>query len=152
MRQNQVDALGDLSSLKNRDTTFAVISRAPLAKLEAYKAQKRWIIAWFSSFESEFNYDFHVTLDARVAPVEYNYRNQAETGEKMGRAVTLEGEHHGLSVLFRADSDIFHSTWSSLGAANRCRMLIAFWTRLRTDGQQGFEDSPPGWPQKPTYC
>ena len=35
-----VDALGDLSMLKDKDTTFAVVSRAPLAKLEAYKAKK----------------------------------------------------------------------------------------------------------------
>jgi predicted dithiol-disulfide oxidoreductase (DUF899 family) len=35
-----VDALGDVSPLNNRDTTFVVVSRAPLAKLKAYKAQK----------------------------------------------------------------------------------------------------------------
>ena len=61
-----------------RDTTFVVVSRAPLAKLEAYKAQKGWSIPWFSSFGSDFNYDFHVTLDPKVAPAEYNYRNKAE--------------------------------------------------------------------------
>jgi predicted dithiol-disulfide oxidoreductase (DUF899 family) len=73
-----VDALGNLSLLKNRDTTFVVVSRAPLTKLEAYKAQKGWSIAWFSSFGSDFNYDFHVTHDTKVAPPEYNYRNNAE--------------------------------------------------------------------------
>src|SRR5882672_10006404 len=51
-----VNALGDLSLLQERDTAFVVISRAPLAKLEAYKAQKGWTIAWFSSFGSDFNY------------------------------------------------------------------------------------------------
>src|ERR1700738_2300545 len=40
------DALGDLSTLKDRDTTFALISRAPLAKLEAYKAEKAWSVPW----------------------------------------------------------------------------------------------------------
>src|ERR1700704_6018984 len=73
-----VDALGDLSMLNKLDTTFVLISRAPLAKLESYKAQKGWTIPWFSSFGSDFNYDFHVTLDPKVAPVEYNYRDQAE--------------------------------------------------------------------------
>ena len=73
-----IDALGDLSLLRKRDTNFVVVSRAPLAKLEAYKAQKGWSIAWFSSFGSEFNYDFHVSLDPKVAPAEYNYRNKAE--------------------------------------------------------------------------
>jgi predicted dithiol-disulfide oxidoreductase (DUF899 family) len=146
-----VDALGDLSPLKNRDTTFVVVSRAPLAKLEAYKAQKGWSIVWFSSFGSDFNYDFHVTLDPKVAPVEYNYRNLAETEAKTGHAVTLEGEHHGLSVLFRVDGDIFH-TYSVF--ARGCESLPNAYRLLdaTTYGrQQDFEDSPSGWPQKPTY-
>jgi predicted dithiol-disulfide oxidoreductase (DUF899 family) len=72
------DALGDLSALADRDTTLVLVSRAPLAKLDAYKAQRGWSLPWFSSFGSDFNYDFHVTLDANVAPVEYNYRPKAE--------------------------------------------------------------------------
>ena len=79
-----VNALGDLSLLNKRDTTFAVVSRAPLAKLETYKAEKGWTIPWFSSFESDFNYDFHVTLDENIAPVEDNYRNKAEMDAKKG--------------------------------------------------------------------
>src|SRR5438132_11375414 len=62
-----VNALGDLSLLDKCDTKFVVVSRAPLAKLDAHKAQKGWIIAWFSSFGSDFNYDFYVTLDPKVA-------------------------------------------------------------------------------------
>src|ERR1700682_4683089 len=61
-----VDSLADLSLLKKKDTTFVIASRSPLAKLEAYKAEKGWSIAWFSSFGSDFNYDFHVTLDEKV--------------------------------------------------------------------------------------
>ena len=76
-----VNALGDLSMLNERDTSFALISRAPLAKLEAYKARKGWKWPWYSSFGSDFNYDFHVTLDERVAPVEYNYRSRRREGE-----------------------------------------------------------------------
>lgn len=146
-----VDALGDLSPLKKRNTTFVVVSRAPLAKLEAYKAQKGWSIVWFSSFGSDFNYDFHVTLDPKVAPVEYNYRDQAETEAKTGHSVTLEGEHHGLSVLFRVDGDIFHA-YSVF--ARGCESLPNAYRLLDATPygrQQDFEDSPPGWPQKPTY-
>src|SRR3984893_7028035 len=61
-----VDALGALSRLNARATTWVLVSRAPLAKLDAYKAQRGWSIPWFSSFGSDFNYDFHVTLDANV--------------------------------------------------------------------------------------
>ena len=146
-----VDALGDLSLLNKADTTFAVISRAPLAKLEAYKAQKGWDISWFSSFENAFNYDFHTTLDPKVAPVEYNFRNKAETEAAKGHPVAMEGEAHGLSVFFRIDDDIFH-TYSAY--ARGCESLTDAYRLLDTTPygrQQDFEDSPSGWPQKPTY-
>jgi predicted dithiol-disulfide oxidoreductase (DUF899 family) len=144
-----VSALGDLSLLKQRDTTFVLISRAPLAKLEAYKAQQGWSIPWFSSFGSDFNYDFHVTLDPKVAPVEYNYRNKAELEAALGHAI--EGEEHGLSVFFRLDNDVFH-TYSTY--ARGTESLTDTYRLLDTTPygrQQEFEDSPPGWPQKPTY-
>lgn len=145
-----VDALGNLSLLEKRDTTFVVISRAPLVKLERYKAEKGWNITWLSSFGSDFNYDLHVTLDAKVAPAEYNFRTEAETAAKKGRPVHLEGEHHGLSVFFRMDDDIFH-TYSVY--ARGCESLPIATRLLDTTPygrQQDFEDSPPGWPQQPT--
>jgi predicted dithiol-disulfide oxidoreductase (DUF899 family) len=146
-----VNALGDLSLLNKRDTTFAVVSRAPLAKLETYKAEKGWTIPWFSSFDSDFNYDFHATLDENIAPVEDNYRNKAEMEAKKGHAVAMEGEHHGLSVFFRVDEDVFH-TYSAY--ARGCELLTNTSSLLDTTPygrQQDFEDSPPGWPQRPTY-
>ena len=146
-----VDSLGDLSLLKKKDTTFVVISRAPLAKLEAYKAEKGWSIAWFSSFGSDFNYDFHVTLDEKVLPPEANFRNKAETEAKKGHAVKMEGEQHGLSVFFQLDDDVFH-TYSVY--ARGCESLSNAYRLLDQTPygrQQDFEDSPSGWPQKPTY-
>jgi predicted dithiol-disulfide oxidoreductase (DUF899 family) len=146
-----VNALGDLSLLNKRDTTFVVISRAPLAKLEAYKAEKGWRIGWFSSFGSDFNYDFHVTLDPNVAPAEYNYRTKAEMAKAVGHSVKMEGEEHGLSVFFRLDNDVFH-TYSVYARGNES--LTDSYRLLDTTPygrQQDFEDSPPGWPQKPTY-
>jgi predicted dithiol-disulfide oxidoreductase (DUF899 family) len=145
-----VDALGDLSLLKNRDTTFVVVSRAPLVMLEAYKAQKKWSIAWFSSFGSDFNYDFHVTLDEKVAPVEYDYRNKVEM-EARKSPNAMKGEEHGLSVFFRLGEDVFH-TYSAY--ARGTEALTDAYRLLDTTPygrQQSFEDSPPGWPQKPTY-
>jgi predicted dithiol-disulfide oxidoreductase (DUF899 family) len=144
-----VDALGDLSMLKDKDTTFAVVSRAPLAKLEAYKAKKRWAITWYSSFDSDFNYDFHVTLDDKVTPIEYNYRNAAELEAKLGRVP--RGEEHGLSVFFESGGDVFHS-YSSYGRGNEGATNAYSLLDLTPYGrQQDFEDSPAGWPQKPTY-
>jgi predicted dithiol-disulfide oxidoreductase (DUF899 family) len=145
-----VDALGDLSGLKKRDSTLVLVSRAPLVKLDAYKAQRGWSIPWFSSFGSDFNYDFHVTLDANVAPVEYNYRPKAEMLARKTPNGT-EGEEHGLSVFFAFDGEVFH-TYSAYGRGTGS--LTDAYALLDTTPygrQQDFEDSPRGWPQKPTY-
>lgn len=145
-----VDALGDLSGLNDRDTTLVLVSRAPVVKLDAYKAQRGWSIPWFSSFGSEFNYDFHVTLDANVAPVEYNYRPKAEMLARKTPNGT-EGEEHGLSVFFSFDGEVFH-TYSAYGRGTGCLTdAYALLDQTPYGRQQDFEDSPAGWPQKPTY-
>jgi predicted dithiol-disulfide oxidoreductase (DUF899 family) len=145
-----VNALGDLSLLNDRDTTFVLVSRAPLPKLEAYKAQKGWSVPWFSSFGSDFNYDFHVTNDEKVAPIEYNYRNKAELEARNGPNA-MEGEEHGLSVFFILDDDVFH-TYSVYARGTEtlpdARNLLDTTPYGR---QQDFEDSPSGSPQRPTY-
>ncbi len=147
-----VDSLGDLSLLEKKDTTFVVISRAPLAKLEAYKAEKGWSIPWFSSFGSDFNDDFHVTLDEKILPPEANFRNKAETEAKKGHTVKMDGEQSGLGVFFQLDPDVFH-TYSvyarGLESLSNAYRLI---DQTPYGRQQDFEDSPPGWPQKPKYA
>jgi predicted dithiol-disulfide oxidoreductase (DUF899 family) len=145
-----VNALGDLSMLEDRDTTFVLISRAPLAKLEAYKAQKGWDRPWFSSFGSQFNYDFHVTLDEDLAPVEYNYRDKAELLAKHGPNL-VKGEAHGLSVFFRIDDDVFHTYSAYARGVESVTDSYSLLDRTPYGRQEDFEDSPPGWPQKPTY-
>ena len=146
-----VNSLGDLSLLNQRDTTFVLVSRAPLAKLEDYKAQKGWKLPWYSSFGSDFNYDFHVTLDENVAPVEYNYRTREEAEKISGGSRYPKGEYHGLSVFFRIDDDLFH-TYSSY--ARGVEGLTNSYSLLDTTPygrQEDWEDSPSGWPQRPTY-
>ena len=85
-----------------RDTTMVWVSRAPISKLEAYKAEHGWTIPWYSSYGSDFNYDFGVTLDPAVAPPRYNFRPEPE----------LDGEFPGTSVFLRVDDAVFH-TYSS---------------------------------------
>jgi predicted dithiol-disulfide oxidoreductase (DUF899 family) len=101
--------------LAARDTTFAVISRAPLDKLERYKAKKGWTFPWYSSFGSPFNYDYHVTVDASVAPVMFNYRNLEEL-EAHGFGWLAEGsfEQPGYSCFLRDGDRVFHS-YSTFG-------------------------------------
>ena len=52
---------GLLAHLHARDTSLAYVARAPLAKIERYKAKRGWTFPWYSSFGSDFNYDFDVT-------------------------------------------------------------------------------------------
>jgi predicted dithiol-disulfide oxidoreductase (DUF899 family) len=146
-----VDALGDLSMLSDRNTSFVVVSRAPLAKLQAYKKERGWNIPWFSSFGSDFNYDFHATLDEEVAPSEYNYRGKAELEKRKAEAYFVSGEQHALSVFFRIGDEVFH-TYSVF--ARGTESLTDAYTLLDTTPygrQEDFEDSPRGWPQRPTY-
>jgi predicted dithiol-disulfide oxidoreductase (DUF899 family) len=92
-----------------------VVSRAPYGKLQAYQQAKGWKIAWYSSYGSDFNYDFHVTLDKSVAPVMFNYRNEAELAEAgLGWVVEQPGEQPGMSCFLRVGDEIFH-TYSTFG-------------------------------------
>jgi predicted dithiol-disulfide oxidoreductase (DUF899 family) len=145
-----VNALGDLSPLNERDTTFVLVSRAPHPKLEAYKAEMGWRLPWFSTFGSDFNYDFHVTHDEKVAPVEYNYQTKAEL-EARNAPSSTEGEEHGLSVFFSLGDDVFH-TYSAYARGTETLTNVRSVLDVTPYGRQhDFEDSPPGWPQRPTY-
>jgi predicted dithiol-disulfide oxidoreductase (DUF899 family) len=101
---------GLLDHLHTRDTTLAVVSRAPLAKLERYKAKKGWAFPWYSSFGSDFNYDFNVTIDASRMPVMWNFRTMPEL-EAAGMGWLGEGssEQPGYSMFLRVDDDVFHT-------------------------------------------
>ena len=78
------------SALTSRPMTcrWSRISRAPLDRLLAYRDRMGWTFPWASSLGSDFNYDFHVTIDPAVAPVEYNYR---EPRRARGERRQLEG-------------------------------------------------------------
>jgi len=145
-----VNALGDLSMLSERDTSFALVSRAPLAKLEAYKAQKDWRLPWVSSSGSDFNYDFHVTNDEKVAPLEYNYRNKAEMEARKGPNAMV-GEEHGLSVFFQISDEVFHTYSAYARGTESLTDAYALLDLTPYGRQEDFEASPQGWPQRPTY-
>jgi predicted dithiol-disulfide oxidoreductase (DUF899 family) len=109
---------GVVDQLRDRDTAFAMVSRAPLAKIEAYRARKGWVFPWFSSSGNDFNYDFHVTLDDSVAAVVYNYRSKEQilavdpTNDLVGGSQPVEVP--GLSCFLRDDCTVFH-TYSTYG-------------------------------------
>ena len=102
---------GFLDHLHTRDTTYAMVSRAPLAKLERWKAQKGWDVPWYSSYGTDFNHDFGVTIDESARPGEYNYRTKAEF-EAMGSdffASDQPFEMPGQSCFLLVDGRVFHT-------------------------------------------
>jgi predicted dithiol-disulfide oxidoreductase (DUF899 family) len=102
---------GFMDHLHVRDTTYAMVSRAPLAKLERWKAKQGWDLPWYSSFGTDFNYDFGVTIDESVTPAQYNYRTKAET-EAMGSDFfdsPQPFEMPGRSCFLQSDGHVFHT-------------------------------------------
>jgi predicted dithiol-disulfide oxidoreductase (DUF899 family) len=103
---------GLVAHLHARDTELVFVSRAPIEKIERYKAEKGWSFPWYSSYGSDFNYDFDVTHDERVAPPQYNYRTKAEHDEA-GTGFYLAGdppiESPGTSFFLRDGDRVFHT-------------------------------------------
>lgn len=91
-----------LPHLAARDVTLVVASRAPLAKLEAFKQRMGWRFKWVSSYGTDFNYDFGVSTTSVVAP--YNY----------GSEPFVLPEKQGASVFARDGDDVFR-TYSTYG-------------------------------------
>jgi predicted dithiol-disulfide oxidoreductase (DUF899 family) len=126
--------LGHLTHLHEKDTSFAVISRAPLEKIEAYKSKKNWTFPWYSSFGSDFNYDFHVTMDESVVPAEYNYRS-ADEHRQAGMPWYTEGEQPGVSVFLREGERVFH-TYSAFARGSEHLVSTAMFLDLTPLGRQ----------------
>jgi predicted dithiol-disulfide oxidoreductase (DUF899 family) len=120
-----VDQIGHLSHLHARDTSFALVSIAPLANIERYRECMGWTVPWFSSAGGDFNRDFGVTTD--------------------------DGEAFGLSV-FLGDGDNVYRTYFTSGRG--VEALGSVWTLLDLTPlgrQEAWEDSPEGWPQGAPY-
>ena len=141
-----VDNMPHLSHLNARDTTLVLVSRAPQKKIKPFKKRMGWTIPWYSSFGSDFNYDFHVTVDEAVAPVEYNYKSKA-TLERQKKPYHTKGEQPGLSAFLSIDGRAFH-TYSTYERGLDQIITTHHLLDLTPFGRmQPWEDSPPGWPK-----
>ena len=138
-----IDNLGHFSHLYARDTSIAAVSRAPLDKLERYKQRMGWTIPWYSSYGSDFNYDFHVSLDPSVAPVEYNFRDQAQLEQENPSWRGWSGEEQGVSAFLRSRDRIFH-TYSCYSRGIDLLNGTYNWLDLTARGRQEDWQQPPG--------
>jgi predicted dithiol-disulfide oxidoreductase (DUF899 family) len=97
----QADSVGNIAHLHARNTTFAAVSRAPIGKIEPFRQRMGWSFPWYSSLGSDFNYDFHVTHDEDVTPIEWNFRTKQELIDIGEAWAARPGEQGGVTVFYR---------------------------------------------------
>jgi len=128
-----VDQIGHLTHLHARDTSFALVSRAPLAKIEPYRERMGWTIPWFSSFGSDFNVDFGLSPETPQA------------------GAYQDGEGFGLSVFLRDDDDVFRTYFTNRRGVEALGSVWTFLDLTPFGRQEEWEDSPAGYPQTKPY-
>ncbi|KFY74392.1 hypothetical protein V498_09985, partial [Pseudogymnoascus sp. VKM F-4517 (FW-2822)] len=101
-----------LEHLHSRDTTLVLVSRAPYSVIEPFKKRMGWTVPWYSSFESDFNYDFHATNDPAKAPMMANWES-AESLRERGKGKYIEGEQSALSVFIKGPGGAAYHTYST---------------------------------------
>ncbi len=158
---------GFVVHLANHDVTLSAVSRAPIAKLQAFKRRMGWTFPWASSFGGDFNFDFNVWFtdqQRREGNVEYNYRRSGramdaapvkgpvvEFAAMSGTDVpTYVRERPGMSAFTLEDGRIYHTystyargldgLWGAyqwLDRAPKGRNETGAWWRHHDDYDQG---------------
>ncbi len=154
--------------LANHDVTLMAASRAPLAKLQAYKRRMGWTFPWASSFGGEFNFDFSVGFTEEQQSregIEYNYRREKvfqsclihENGAKtVENHATMCGtdmptylrERPGVSA-FALDDGVVYHTYSTYA-----RGLDALWGMYQwlDRAPKGRDETGPWWKRHDEYA
>jgi predicted dithiol-disulfide oxidoreductase (DUF899 family) len=120
-----VDQVGHLAHLHARDTSFCLVSSAPLANIQQYRKRMGWSIPWVSSADSDFNVDFGMT--------------------------TEEGETFGLSVFLRNGDSVYRTYFISDRGVEALGSVWTFLDLTPLGRQEDWEDSPNGRPQTVPY-
>jgi predicted dithiol-disulfide oxidoreductase (DUF899 family) len=128
-----VDNMGHPAHLHARDTSLALVSRAPLAKIEPFKERMGWTTPWYSSFDSDFNVDFGVS-PSKPRPAEHQ-----------------DGETFGLSVFYRDGDNVFRTYFTDQRGVEALGSNWTFLDLTPLGRQEDWEDSPAGYPQTPRY-
>ncbi|MEU4774227.1 DUF899 domain-containing protein [Micromonospora sp. NPDC023644] len=120
-----VDNLGHPAHLHARDTSLALVSRAPLAEITPFRQRMGWTLPWYSSYGTDFNTDLGVSSAA--------------------------GESFGLSVFLRDGDEVYRTYFTT---ARGVEALGSNWTLLDLTPlgrQETWEDTPDGRPQGEPY-
>jgi len=121
------DNIGQFTAvhLQARDVSLALVSRAPLANIQAYRQRMSWPHPWVSSEGNTFNLDYGLT--------------------------SADGEGHGLSVFLRDGNEIFRTYFTSARGSEGLGNVWGFLDATPFGRQETWESSPQGWPQTPPY-
>lgn len=138
------DNMPHLAHLHARDTSLVMVSRAPLAKITPFRARMGWTVPWYSSFGSDFNRDFHVTVDPAAAEALWSYRSSTPPAE---HGQTSSAEMPGLSVFLRVGDAVCHTYSTYQRGLDPLLASYQYLDLTPLGRQEDWEDSPPGWPQ-----
>jgi predicted dithiol-disulfide oxidoreductase (DUF899 family) len=116
-----VDHLGHPAHLHARDTSLVLVSQASIDKIEAYRRRMGWETPWYSLAGNDFNADCGVTTE------------------------------FGLSVFIRDGDDVFRSYFTTGRGVEPILTNFTLLDLTPLGRQEGWEDSPPGYPQMPPY-
>lgn len=124
---------GVLLHLGQKDISFVVVSRAPLAEIEAFKKRIGWSFEWVSSYGSDFNYDYHVSFrpeEVAAGNVYYNYENR--------NGAFLSEDMSGTSVFYKDEAgEVFH-TYSSYARGGEEMLGTYAWIDLTPKGREEY--------------
>jgi predicted dithiol-disulfide oxidoreductase (DUF899 family) len=116
-----VDQIGHPAHLHARDTSFALVSRAPLEKIEPYRERMGWTVPWYSLAGNDFNDD---------------------SGVRSG---------FGLSIFLRDGEEVFRTYFTTGRGVEALGSVWTFLDLTPLGRQEEWEDSPEGYPQSPPY-
>ena len=155
---------GFVVHLANHDVTLCAVSRAPLAKLQAYKRRMGWTFPWASSSGSDFNFDFNIAIteeQQRAGNTEYNYRRSAHPLDAASVAPTVaefaatcgtdsdtyRRDRPGMSAFVLEDGAVYH-TYSTYA-----RGLDALWGAYQwlDRAPRGRNEKGPWWKRRDEY-
>jgi predicted dithiol-disulfide oxidoreductase (DUF899 family) len=129
---------GVLDHMATRETVFVLASRAPYDKIAATAKDRGWFFPWYSTYGSDFNYDYQVSLDAEAGQVQYNYRPEPELlgGER-------SSEMPGYSCFLRDGDEIFH-TYSAYARGSESTVVSYAFLDMTALGRQEDWEEPKG--------
>jgi predicted dithiol-disulfide oxidoreductase (DUF899 family) len=128
-----VDQLTDLRHLHARDTSFALVSRAPIERIERYRERMGWDVPWYSWGGGDYG------VELGLSPPE------PKEGEYQ------DGEMFALNAYFREGNEIYRTYFTSWRGLEVIGPVWSFLDRSLLGRQETWEDSPEGYPQTPPY-